>query len=180
MWRSWICFQAVYLFLRHSGSVETLMGFLWFTGRDMFTLGPIDYLWRSIMCGYIRGVGIKIALGNVKRQKRSVTFSGRSDTSSEGASSWPIIQRLILQQHPGGDVNLCRHFVFPPQAPRWFRWRPRTQTTAPTGTAPRWCTASWRASRTSLWTLKQVRIRSTDLPSISRFTRTTWTHFKLF
>lgn len=47
-------------------------------------------------------------------------------------------------------------WIFFPQAPPWFRWRPRTPTTPRTGTAPRWCTASWRASRTSPWTPRPV------------------------
>lgn len=41
---------------------------------------------------------------------------------------------------------------------RWSRWRPSTQTTPRTGIAPRWCTASCRGSRTSLWIQKRVSL----------------------
>lgn len=49
-------------------------------------------------------------------------------------------------------------FVSAPQVRRWCRWRRRTPTTPPMATAPDWCTASCRGSRTSLWSRRLVRI----------------------
>lgn len=71
-------------FLRHSRSVDTLIGFLGFaaepvsvphvcleryTQKKKNTLGLIDHLQKSITCKGISGRGIKIGRRNAKGQK---------------------------------------------------------------------------------------------------------------